>query len=181
MLSPIMHPNLAQITRTWIAASLLSGTLLDCQVKKYTTLPNLIQCPTTSMSIPSNIIQWNLPTNFSDDTILLTSETEGATQETHTSAVIDKTETKYTQQKLPISRSTKNSNRKTIQNATQQSSNNNKPIHSHNTLDKWLIKQPNHNDLSKDTSTLRTDRSIQDMDYTDKSPSTMPIETEHQC
>jgi hypothetical protein len=64
MLTPIMHANLAQISRTWITSSLLSGHLIDEPIIKYAQATSAAPTfSTTSLNIPSSIIQWTSAMN----------------------------------------------------------------------------------------------------------------------
>jgi hypothetical protein len=59
ILTPIMHAKIAQISRTWIASSLISGHLINDPIITYmqaTSTPSSFS--STSISIPSSIIQW---------------------------------------------------------------------------------------------------------------------------
>jgi hypothetical protein len=53
-----MHPNIAQITRTWVATSLVTGKIHDTNIIS-TPDPNTIQSfSPTSSSIPIRVIDW---------------------------------------------------------------------------------------------------------------------------
>lgn len=57
MMYPMMHPNIAQISRTWIAASLISGKLIDYPIHRFTA--NTYRTgPATEASDSFDIIQW---------------------------------------------------------------------------------------------------------------------------
>jgi hypothetical protein len=61
MLLPLMHQNLAQICRTWIATSLLTGQILDTALTEILRLKNFTNNRTsnTGQSIPTDIINWD--------------------------------------------------------------------------------------------------------------------------
>jgi hypothetical protein len=58
MMYPMMHPNIAQISRTLIAASLISGKLIDSPIHLFTANTDSTG-HATAASNPFDIIQWD--------------------------------------------------------------------------------------------------------------------------
>jgi hypothetical protein len=60
ILLPFMHPNIAQISRTWIASSLISGTLIKIPSNHLsdTTTPSRQLTSLTMTSVPYDLISW---------------------------------------------------------------------------------------------------------------------------
>lgn len=68
MLVPLMHPNIAQITRTWLTHSMITGIIHDTPVNSIQSGTQIIYS-STSQSIPSDIIQWDVPTDVNQQII----------------------------------------------------------------------------------------------------------------
>lgn len=62
ILTHLMHPNLAQISRVWIAVSLVTGKLHDNNIL-YPNTTNTNSFSRSASSTPSDIIPWSTPNN----------------------------------------------------------------------------------------------------------------------
>jgi hypothetical protein len=91
MLLPIMHSNLAQITRTWIASTLIGGKILHHTLD---TVYSINQYPDTrssykTTSFPFNIIPWTIPPKTPTYTIPSPSHTQLMDETTNSSEEVN--------------------------------------------------------------------------------------------
>jgi hypothetical protein len=59
ILTHLMHPNLAQITRTWIAISIITGKLHDTDLFRNKVSEQDVTFSYTDTSIPKDLINWS--------------------------------------------------------------------------------------------------------------------------